>query len=300
MKVLDVRIPEIEDIKNIPAFKRQSGCNYFIGSKAILNPSYYSYVTENGLISTVGKKYNAGDDIRLEIILEPENDDEINKGTIIEYNGILFEIIDDNKAISLENIFINNIFKPIYTVYDPNIGDNFFVGYKINNAALDEWNNKTLNKIDIDIYNEKEHSKVEKELFKNVIIYYYSTKKEYENRAYSNEDKAGIYDLSNEKILKELETPNAFVSDIIKFFISAINYKLSIEQCALYTLKGYRKLLSFDDKLDNLSQDKKEILEDEIKNIRVIYNIALKYVNLNNEYSVYLDEALSKKSNKTY
>lgn len=288
MKIINVSVPTIDEIKRLPAYQRKNDNSYAINSQSTtLNYNMLAYVDKNGLISTTGKEFS-NEDVRLEIDFQIGENENINIGDIIEYNDVLFMVIDNNKAVSLENIPVPNIFKAIYTTSDPNKGNDILDKYIINDEVLTEWfesSNKTAQLIDCEKYNTEEHTTVEKKLFSEIIKYDYQNRKE-----------NGLNDeLTEEKIKEELETPNVFISELISFFIEVTKNNCSLTECAFYLLKRNRKF-KFNDEIGNLSSEQKELLTQTAEKIQKIYLLSLKYEELNNNYNDYLKEIVQKKS----
>ena len=298
MKVINIKIPSFSDIQSIPAFKRKDMNAYCLDSQSTsLNNNLLTYVNSNGLIATSGKKYE-GESTKLIIEYQLEENEEINIGDIIEYNGIPFEVITENKAISLQSISIDNLFVEQYSTSDPNKGNDLFAGYIVNKDALQTWydnSEKTASLIECEKYDSTEHVSIEKELISEIIEYSYQNQLEKEKRLYGNDKDTWI--LTEDKKNKELETPNIFVLNLTDFFIEAINNKYSIEDCAFYLLKQ-NKQFDFSVDPDNLSSEQQELLKKEIQKIQKVYLLTQKYVELNNTYNNYLTDFFQNNNSK--
>ena len=297
MRITNVSVPTIDKIKRLPAYLRKNNSSYPINSPSTtLNYNMLVYVDENGIISKSGKKYS-NEDIRLEIDFQIEETESISVGDIIEYNGVIFIVIDNNKAISLENVSIPNVFTAVYTTSDPNKGNDVLAKYMVNNEALLSWyesSDKTVHLVTHEKYDTEEHTNIEKQLFSEIIKYSYQYQQEMEHRLYGKSED-NVQELTEEKMQEELETPNPNVSKLISFFIEAIKNNYNIEECAFHLLKQNHKL-SFNIEIDNLSPEQKELLKTEVQKIQKIYLLSLKYVELNNNYSIFLDNIVQKKS----
>ena len=296
MKIINVSVPTIDEIKRLPAYQRKN-MSVLCSPSTSLNYGSLAYVDKNGLISTVGKEYS-DEDIRLEVEFQIEDNENISIGDVIEYNGVLFIVVDGSKAISLENISIPNLFTSMYSTSDPNKGNDLRVGYEINNTILSTWyeeSDKIAHFIEREKYNFEEHTSTENELFSEIIRYTYQNQAEKEKRLYGKSEET--FNLTKEKMDKELETPNIFVSELITFFIEAINNKYSIDDCAFYLLKQ-NKQFKFNVDSDNLSLEQQKLLKNEIQKIQKIYLLSLKYVELNSIYSDYLNTIIQKKNSQ--
>ncbi len=288
MKILSIKIPTVEDVINLPAYKRKNTTPYCINTQATLNPGFLAYIDNNGLVCMSGKKYE-NDGVRLIIDIQKEENEQLGVGDVVEYNGYPFEIINDNQAISLQNITIENLLEPVYSASDPNRANDVLSGYNVNKAALANWfekSNKTLKPISEAKYVSEEHYTIEKELFKEIIKYTYASLKEINQRLY-DEESAEKWNLTEAKMNDELERPNTFVANYIGYFMEAINNELDLESCALYFLKS-KHLLGFNDDLGNLTEEKSQLLNNEIERIRNIYSLAIKYRDLNKNYENHL------------
>ena len=301
MRITNVSVPTIDEIKMLPAYQRKNDSSYPINSSSTtFNHNLLAYVDENGIISTSGKKFS-NEDIRLEINFQIEETENIRIGDIIRYNGVLFIVTENNKAVSLENVSIPNVFTAIYMTSDPNKGNDVLFKYKVNNEALLSWyesSDKTAHLISCEKYNTEEHTNVEKQLFSEIIKYSHQYHQEIEHRWYG-EREVNVQELTEENMNKELETPKWWAMELISFFIEAIKNSYNIEECAFYLLKRNHKL-SFNIEIDNLSPEQKELLKIEVQKIQKIYLLSLKYVELNNNYSIFLDNIVQKKSVQRY
>ena len=290
MKVINIELPTVEDIKDMPCFKRKGRDYYLLGNYSTsLNTGsgLYSFITEDGALNITGA--SPSDIERLMITFEKESDEEIIPGQLLEFNGVIYEATKEGKAISLEDIPIEGLFEKEYWTFDPNEGNTFPKGYSINNKVLQdmlEASDRTATIVDIPSYDSKEHIEKGKDLLTDVIKLTYSLRRktaEERNDSYGVE----IYTLTEDKLNKELETPNLFVLSMFNFFASTvIRDSLELDTSIRYILKS-NKLLHYTEDLEDISPERLANLKEVIEDTKEVYRKAIKYGELNSQYDVY-------------
>ena len=302
MKVTSLGLPTVEDIKGMPCFKRKGKKYYLLANEASskMTTGLYSFINEDGAINITGASPSGLE--RYMITLEKENDEEIIPGELIEYDGIVFEVTAPDKAISLQDIIVGDVlFGKRYLTMNPNIGDDYPIGYVLRKDLLKvmwETSNRTATVLDIPKYESKEHEEVEKDLFTDVIkLTYYLRKKNAEERHDSYG--AEIYTLTDEKLAKELETPNLFVLSMFNFFASTVPRDQLDESSAIMNVLKANKLLNFSEDLDTISPERLTELKEVIETIKPIYDKAVKYSELNSQYAEYKKNVIFNRESKT-